>query len=79
MNLLKTFFFACAILATGAAQAEKLTIAAAADLKFAMDEIVAHFKAENPQEQIEVIYGSSGKFHAQIRQGAPYGWICSVG
>lgn len=72
MNLLKTFFFACAILATGAAQAEKLTIAAAADLKFAMDEIVAHFKAENPQEQIEVIYGSSGKFHAQIRQGAPY-------
>jgi len=51
---------------------EKLTIAAAADLKFALDEIVVMFKRANPSAQIETIYGSSGNFSTQIRQGAPY-------
>lgn len=41
-------------------------------LKFAMGEIVAEFKKANPTDEIEVIYGSSGKFHTQIPQGAPY-------
>lgn len=52
--------------------AEKITIAAAADLKFAMDEIVTGFKKSHPGKDVEVVYGSSGKFHAQIQQGAPY-------
>lgn len=50
----------------------KITIAAAADLKFAMDEIVASFKLANPGAEVDVIYGSSGKFNTQIQQGAPY-------
>ncbi len=54
------------------AYAEKITIAAAADLKFAMDEIVATFKKTHPDDQVETVYGSSGKFHTQIQQGAPY-------
>jgi molybdate transport system substrate-binding protein len=54
------------------AQAGKITIAAAADLKFAMDELVVEFKQAHPTNQVEVIYGSSGKFHAQIQQGAPF-------
>lgn len=54
------------------AHAAKITIAAAADLKFAMDEIVAAFKKEHPADEVEVIYGSSGKFHTQIKNGAPY-------
>jgi molybdate transport system substrate-binding protein len=51
---------------------DKITIAAAADLKFAMEEIVAVFKQANPADQVETIYGSSGKFHTQIQQGAPF-------
>jgi len=51
---------------------EKLTIAAAADLKFALDEIVVLFKSTHPAAEIETIYGSSGNFSTQIRQGAPY-------
>jgi molybdate transport system substrate-binding protein len=51
---------------------EKITLAAAADLKFAMEEIVAEFKKQHPQDTVETIYGSSGKFHTQIQQGAPY-------
>lgn len=51
---------------------EKITIAAAADLKFPMEEIVVLFKSTHPAAQIETIYGSSGNFSTQIRQGAPY-------
>ncbi len=51
--------------------AEKITVAAAADLKFAMDEIVAAFVQANPKEKVEVVYGSTGKFKTQIVQGAP--------
>jgi molybdate transport system substrate-binding protein len=51
---------------------EKITIAAAADLQFALDEIVVLFKSSHPAVQIETIYGSSGNFSTQIRQGAPY-------
>lgn len=60
------------LLATTFAHAEKITIAAAADLKFAMDEIVSQFKKNRPGHNLEITYGSSGKFHTQIRQGAPY-------
>jgi molybdate transport system substrate-binding protein len=51
---------------------EKITLAAAADLKFAMDDIVAQFKKANPQAGVDIIYGSSGKFHTQLQQGAPF-------
>lgn len=51
---------------------QKVTIAAAADLKFAMDKIITSFRKEHPDDQIDLIYGSSGKFHTQIQQGAPY-------
>jgi len=54
------------------AYAEKITIAAASDLKFAMDEIVSSFKQANPDDQIDVAYGSSGNFNTQIQQGAPF-------
>jgi len=51
---------------------EKITIAAAADLKFALDEIVVLFNKAHPADQVETVYGSSGKFHTQIQQGAPF-------
>ena len=51
---------------------DKITIAAAADLKFALDEIVVLFNKVHPADQVETIYGSSGKFHTQIQQGAPF-------
>ena len=54
------------------AHAQGLTIAAAADLKFAMTEVVDQFRADRPGTRIEVIYGSSGKFFTQIRNGAPF-------
>ncbi len=55
-----------------AAHAEKMTIAAAADLKFALTEIVTEYKTSHPKDDIEVVFGSSGKFSSQIQQNAPY-------
>jgi molybdate transport system substrate-binding protein len=54
------------------AWAEKVSIAAAADLKFAMDEVVASFRKAHPGDEVELIFGSSGKFYTQIQQGAPF-------
>ena len=72
MKWIKSLLLACAVLLSGVAHAEKITVAAAADLKFAMDEIAVAFKKANPADVVEIIYGSSGKFYTQIRQGAPY-------
>ena len=72
MKTVMWLFVACCLLVVTTAHAEKLTIAAAADLKFAMDEIVTGFKKNQQGHEIEVVYGSSGKFHTQIQQGAPY-------
>lgn len=72
MKVARFLLFACLLLLSLSAQAEKITVAAAADLKFAMDEIVGQFRTAHPGDQVEVIYGSSGKFQTQIQQGAPY-------
>jgi molybdate transport system substrate-binding protein len=63
---------------SAAALAEKITVAAAADLKFAMDDIVGQFAQSNPGDEVSVVYGSSGKFHTQIQQGAPFDMFFSA-
>ena len=51
---------------------QRVRVAAAADLKFALDQVVARLAEQRPNLRIEVAYGSSGNFHAQLRQRAPY-------
>lgn len=64
--------FVAALSLSFLARATEVQVAAAADLKFAMDEIVAAFRQVHPGDTVNIIYGSSGKFYTQIRQGAPY-------
>lgn len=47
-------------------------IAAASDLKFALDEVAAAFEAANPNVDVQPTYGSSGQFRQQIPEGAPF-------
>lgn len=54
------------------ALAEKFTIAAASDLRYALNEVVAVYQKANPSHKPVVIYGSSGKMTTQIINGAPY-------
>lgn len=62
-----------AVLAScGGSEAPRLRIAAASDLRFALDEIAAEFKTERPDVSIDIVYGSSGNFYTQIQNGAPF-------
>lgn len=78
MKPLRIIIVAIIMSCATSAHAGKLTIAAAADLKFAMEEIVSGFKKQHKGDEIEVVYGSSGKFQTQIRQGAPYDMFFSA-
>ena len=76
MNNIKSIFALLAVIGLCAftffQQQPKITIAAAADLKFAMDSVITAYKAQNPGADIEVTYGSSGKFFQQITNSAPF-------
>lgn len=48
-----------------------MRIAAAADLKFAMEELAECYQKQVPAK-IDVTYGSSGNFFSQIQNGAPF-------
>jgi molybdate transport system substrate-binding protein len=52
-------------------RAEAPVVAAAADLKFALEEIANRFRADTRQD-VKLVFGSSGNFYHQIEQGAPF-------
>ena len=71
-RVFRCLMFALALTPLPVVAKESITIAAAADLKFAMDDIVTAFEQAHPADTVQVIYGSSGKFTTQIEQGAPF-------
>jgi len=56
----------------------EISVAAAADLKFAFDEVVSAYQKENPGIQVSVTYGSSGNFYAQLSNQAPFDLFLSA-
>ncbi len=52
--------------------AAEIAVAAAADLKFALDELAGQFRTNHPADRIRITYGSSGNFYAQLRNQAPF-------
>lgn len=69
--------FLCLAL-TSVAQTRKLTIAAASDLKYALDSVVSDYNKSHPKVTVVVVYGSSGKFYEQISNGAPFDMFFSA-
>jgi molybdate transport system substrate-binding protein len=49
-----------------------LTVAAASDLRYALDELLQLLRRQQPGMPIEVVYGSSGKLSTQLLNGAPF-------
>jgi molybdate transport system substrate-binding protein len=49
-----------------------VAVAAASDLKFALDEVIARFLKGHPDVDLKASYGSSGNFFAQLSDGAPF-------
>jgi len=58
--------------ARASAAEREIIVAAASDLKLAMDEVAAEFQRRQPGVSLKVSYGSSGNFFAQLSQQAPY-------
>jgi molybdate transport system substrate-binding protein len=65
------FFISCLFLTCQEKNSQKLTIATAANMQFAMEALSKSFTAETGIV-CEIIIGSSGKLTAQIQQGAPF-------
>src|SRR5271154_5009661 len=53
------------------ARAQEIRVAAAADLKFAMQDVASQFEKQSGTK-VDVTYGSSGNFFSQIQNGAPF-------
>ena len=53
------------------AQSDVPAVAAASDLKFALEAIAAEFRSGTGRE-MKLAFGSSGNFYRQIEQGAPF-------
>jgi molybdate transport system substrate-binding protein len=55
-----------------------LLIAAAADLKFALDEVLVEFRQAHPEHDARPSYGASGTLFAQMDNGAPFDLFLSA-
>ena len=56
----------------------QLSVAAAADSKFALDEVVTAFKQNHPDVTLQITYGSSGNFYSQLVNKAPFDLFLSA-
>lgn len=69
LRLLASMLYAAALGTLHAQPAP--TVAAASDLKFALEEVAGRFERESGH-RLRLVFGSSGNFYAQILQGAPF-------
>jgi molybdate transport system substrate-binding protein len=72
--ILASILVALGYLAAAGTAAEKgaVRVAVAADLKFALEEIVEAFHRQHPDIKVQVTYGSSGNFYSQLSNRAPF-------
>ncbi len=57
---------------------QQITIGAAADLRFALEDVVQEFHKLHPDVKVDVSYGSSGNLFTQIDNGAPFDLFLSA-
>jgi len=65
------------VVSAGLCAAQEITVAAAADLQFAMQEVGTRFRQESGKT-VKLIYGSSGNFAQQLQNGAPFDMFLSA-
>ncbi|MCF6309946.1 MAG: molybdate ABC transporter substrate-binding protein [Sulfurimonas sp.] len=58
--------------------ASEIKIAVAANVSYAIDDLIKEFNITYPDTEVKVTLGSSGKLTAQIFYGAPYGLFMSA-
>lgn len=70
-NIVILFWSLCILVSCDHESKKDLLIAAAANMQYAMPELIESFEAQH-QLQCDLVIGSSGKLTTQIIQGAPY-------
>ena len=73
MKIFTLFFLLLSVLNAGS-----ITIAVAANVSYAIEDLKNAFKIQHPEIKVQTILGSSGKLTAQITHGAPYGMLLSA-
>jgi molybdate transport system substrate-binding protein len=71
VRLVSLFLLLSALLTLRDANAQAIRVAAAADLQFALTDLTTQY-AKQAGKKVDVSYGSSGNFLAQIQSGAPF-------
>ncbi len=71
-------FLAASLAGAHRAGAQEIRVAAAADLKYALDEVIADFEKARPGASVSATYGSSGNLFAQLDNGAPFDLFLSA-
>ena len=76
---MKALVLAVLLVVTGVplGRAQEITVAAAADLQFAMQDLAARFQKETGKS-VKLTYGSSGNFFQQLQNGAPFDMFFSA-
>ncbi|QNA87414.1 molybdate ABC transporter substrate-binding protein [Massilia sp. Dwa41.01b] len=74
----KVLILLLASMLTLPALARPLLVAAASDLGYCIDELVAAYRKTAPDVEPKVSLGASGNFFAQIRNGAPFDVLLSA-
>jgi len=69
---LAAVLIAVALALPAGAASREVRVAAAADLRFALNEIAAEFSRVQPEIALKISYGSSGNFFAQLSSRAPF-------
>ena len=69
---------AAALVCAGTANGAECSVAAAADLRFALEAVIPEFGKSHPDVEVKVTYGSSGSFFAQISNGSPFDLFLSA-
>lgn len=71
MKLRNLYVIVLLLLAVPFGAGQEITVAAAADLQFAFQDVAARFQKDTGKT-VKLIFGSSGNFFAQIQNGAPF-------
>ena len=78
MTSIKQILLAFLALYVSASLAQKAPmVAAASDLKFALEEITAKYKVDMGQD-VKLVFGSSGVLWQQVKNGAPFSLLMSA-
>ncbi|MCF6172567.1 MAG: molybdate ABC transporter substrate-binding protein [Campylobacteraceae bacterium] len=68
--MLKKVFFVLILICF--ANASQIKVAVAANVSFAINDLISAFHTKYPNVKVSIILGSSGKLNAQIKRGAPF-------